>query len=167
MQTFLEILKYVVPALIVFLTVYFMFKQFLEGQYRLKEMDYQHKKAERNLPLRLQAYERLALFCERIRPANLFYRLNQKSITREDLAKAMMISIQKEFEHNLSQQIFVSDNLWKIIVLAKDEVLSIIDDSLNEDLDFFVALTKKVQSRKVDPVDQALSAIRKEATFYI
>lgn len=167
METILEILKYIIPALVVFATVYFMLRQFIDGQARMKMMEFQQKKAERNLPIRMQAYERLALLCERIRVTNLFYRLNQRSVGKEALAQAMLISVQKEFEHNLSQQIYVSENLWKIIQLAKDEVLAIINESVTEEDDLFVALTRASQKRQNDPIDQALSAIRKEATFYL
>lgn len=167
MNTVLELLKYTLPSVVVFLTVYYMLKQYLDGQTQMKVLEFQHKKAERNLPVRLQAYERLSLFIERIRVANLFYRLNQRSLSRSDLAQAMLISVQKEFEHNLSQQIYVSENLWKIIVLAKDEILAVINESANVDGDFFITLNQRIQARGVDPNDQALTAIRKEASFYL
>ena len=167
METVLEILKYVIPSLVLFATVYFMLKQFIDGQARMKLMEFKQKKAERNLPVRLQAYERLALLCERMRVTNLFYRLNQKSMNRDSLVQAMLISVQKEFEHNLSQQIYVSDSLWKIVQLAKDETLAIINEAAAEEGDFFIALSRANQRRQNDPVDQALSAIRQEATFYL
>lgn len=167
MEVLFEVLKYTIPALVVFATVYYMFRQYIDGQLRLKGMEIQQKKGERNLPVRMQAYERLALLCERIRVTNLFYRLNQKSLHRESLAQAMLVSVQKEFEHNLSQQIYVSDNLWAIIVLAKDETIAIINESMTEEGDYFLALNRRNQMRQSDPIDQALTAIRKEAAFYL
>lgn len=167
METIFEILKYILPALVVFLTVYYIFKQYLEGQLRMKSVEFQQKKAERNLPIRLQAYERLALFCERIRVQNLYFRLKMKSMDSESMAKAMLIAIQKEFEHNLPQQVYVSDSLWQIINLAKDDVMNLINQAASEEGDLFSALNRLLQTRQVDPVDQALAAIRQEVKFYL
>ena len=167
METLFEILKYILPALVVFLTVYHLFKQYLDGQLRLKGAEFQQKKAGRNLPLRLQAYERLSLFCERIRVQNLYLRLNTSTMTSEVMANAMLIAVQKEFEHNLSQQIYVSESLWKIIKLAKDDVTNLISQAASSEGELFGELNKLIQARQVDPVDQALSAIRQEVKFYL
>ncbi len=167
METIFEILKYILPALVVFLTVYYIFKQFLEGQLRMKSVEFQQKKAERNLPIRLQAYERLALFCERIRVQNLYFRLNMKSMDSDSMAKAMLIAIQKEFEHNLPQQVYVSESLWQIINLAKDDVMNLVNQAASQDGELFGELNKLLQMRQVDPVDQALAAIRQEVKFYL
>ena len=167
MDTFLEILKYSLPAVVVFLTVYYLFRQFLMGQLQMQSAEFQQKKAERNLPLRLQAYERLALFCERIRVQNLYMRLNSSTMSNEVMAQSMLIAVQKEFEHNLPQQIYVSDNLWKIITLAKDDVMAMINQAASGQGDLLTELNRMIQSRESDPVDQALTAIRQELKFYL
>ncbi|HMW75898.1 MAG TPA: hypothetical protein PKD40_09585, partial [Saprospiraceae bacterium] len=61
------------------------------------------------LPLKLQAYERLSLFCERISIPSLILRLNQPGMNTQALRYAMLISIQKEFEHNITQQMYISE----------------------------------------------------------
>jgi hypothetical protein len=90
-------------------------------------MDLKQAQQSSTTPLRLQAYERLMLFCERISIPNLMLRLQKKKMSVEDLKMAMMVTVQKEYEHNVTQQVYVSDNLWKIISLAKDDVLNIIN----------------------------------------
>nr|WP_235299544.1 hypothetical protein [Portibacter marinus] len=85
-------------------------------------MRLQADKKSETLPLRIQAYERLMLFCERINLDQLVYRMREPSMTVKELQSVLMIAVQQEYEHNLSQQIYASNNLWKIIELAKNEV---------------------------------------------
>ena len=90
----------------------------------MQAMKLQADNKKETLPLRIQAYERLMLFCERINLEQLVYRLREPDMKVKELQSTLMIAVQQEFEHNLSQQIFASGNLWKIIELAKNETLS-------------------------------------------
>jgi len=81
---------------------------------------------ESRMPARLQAYERMAMLCERIKLDQLVFRLREPDMTVGQLRSVLMIGIQQELEHNFSQQIYVSGNLWKIIELAKNEALNTI-----------------------------------------
>lgn len=129
MQTALEILKYILPALVVFVTVYYLMKNYLDQQYKLASLDMRKTQYDKMLPIKLQAYERLALFCERISPDNLAFRLASGSTNAMALSKAMLVAIQQEWEHNLSQQIYVSDNLWQIIALAKNDMQATVGEA--------------------------------------
>ena len=71
----------------------------------------------------INAYERLALLCDRIQPDKLAMRLQNTQLTAQELSQTMIVAIQQEFDHNITQQIFVSEPLWNIINLAKDEAL--------------------------------------------
>ncbi|KXK40669.1 MAG: hypothetical protein J5I52_03380 [Saprospiraceae bacterium] len=164
MEAFLDILKYTIPALIVFATVYFLFKKFLTQQYQMELLKYRQSQSKEIIPLKLQAYERLMMFCERISVDNLSYRLSFPDMTIQDLRNAMMVAIQQEYEHNISQQVYVSDNLWKIIQLAKDQMQAIIAETEATTLAEFIANVRiKIASNKVDPVVYAKLAIRDEA----
>lgn len=121
-ETILEILKYTIPALI----VYYIIRQFLKTQWQIEEIKRRSSLKNDTLGIRLQAYERLVLFCDRIRLANLVVRLKVEGMSTKDMKNAMMIAVQKEFEHNLSQQIYVSAQLWEMLELLKDETLSVI-----------------------------------------
>ena len=129
MQTALEILKYIIPALVVFATVYFLMKQYLDQQYKLSSLELRKDQYDKILPIKLQAYERLALFCERISPDNLAFRLASGSTDATGLSRAMLVGIQQEWEHNLSQQIYVSDQLWEIISLAKNDIQAVVGEA--------------------------------------
>ena len=114
-ESFFEILKYTIPALIVFATSYFLLKQYLGSEYELKALELKSKYSKDAIPLKLQAYERLLLFCERISIPNLLLRLKTKNMNANDLKNVMVISVQKEFEHNMAQQLYASQKLWDII----------------------------------------------------
>ena len=127
MQEILEILKYTVPSLVVMITVFFMLKNFTsadENKYKSQQFLENNKQI---LPLRLQAYERLVLFLERISPESLAVRLYVSEMDAGTLQKLMVQTIRKEYEHNLSQQIYVSDNAWNVIRNAKESLINIVN----------------------------------------
>ena len=96
MESFLEILKYSIPALIVFITVYFLFKNFLRQQYHLEQLKFRQNQSKDITPLKLQAYERLMMLCERISLDNLTYRLSHPDMGVAELRNALLIAIQQE-----------------------------------------------------------------------
>ena len=89
-----------------------------------------HKDIQKEtLPLRLQAYERLTLFLERISPSKLLLRVNPISSNKEDYESLLIQSIEQEFEHNLAQQIYVSDECWNVINASKNATIQLIRKS--------------------------------------
>lgn len=173
MVQFLEILKYILPALVVFITVYFTMRQYLGAEYNLQFLKTQQANAAHNVPIKLQAYERLILFLERIRLSNLIYRLRSTDMVAKDLTTSMLISIQKEFEHNQAQQLYVSNKLWDIIVLAKENVLSEISQTASQfqpdenagTLGNALILAEKKKGRS--GIDVAINAIKEEANIIL
>ncbi len=172
-EIILEVLKYTIPALVVFLSVYFILKQYLASQYELKALELRNKYSKNAIPLKLQAYERLLLFCERISIPNLIMRLKTRNMTAEALQNAMMISVQKEYEHNMAQQLYASQQLWDIISLAKNDILSIINnqsskvssqESANVLTDSLFAQLKQMKS---SPLDLAIQAIKEETKIIL
>lgn len=78
------------------------------------------------LPLQLQAYERIVLFVERITPQNLITRVYQQGLTVSDMQIGLIQTIKAEFEHNISQQIYVSAEAWEAVKTVKEQVTSIV-----------------------------------------
>ena len=173
MDIFLEILKYTIPALIVFASSYYLLKQYLDTQYNMRSLELRANYSKEAIPLKLQAYERLLLFCERISIPNLILRLKTSNMSSVDLQRAMMISVQKEYEHNMAQQLYASKQLWDIISLAKNDILSIIDSearTINQDENARVltdALFNKLNQMKKGPLDVAIQAIKEEAKIIL
>jgi len=140
----------------------------MDNQYALESLKFRQGQNQNILPLKLQAYERLMLLCERISIPNLTYRLANKDITKDQLQTAMMIAIQQEYEHNLTQQIYVSDKLWDIINLAKDQTIQIISKAsesmqVGDPPSMMVErATRLINNMNMNPLEQAKSAIKQE-----
>ncbi len=126
-MVFLEILKYVLPSIVVFITAYYMLKQQNEKELALfekaEEKESRKKNQEVLLPIRLQSYERLILFLERIHPLQLIIRNSMPQLSSSQLQSILLKSIRDEFEHNLSQQLYVSDIAWNKVINAKEECI--------------------------------------------
>ena len=173
MNSFLEILAYTVPAIVVFATAYYLLKKLMETQLQEKQLELNKDLISSKLPLKLQAYERLLLFCERIKPSNLVLRLRTPNMTNDELQKSLLIAVQKEYEHNLAQQLYTSKNLWNIITLAKDEVLNQVTGALNGLAPEGNAseLSNKISaienSDPKHPVKLAIHAIKEEAKIIL
>lgn len=125
--TLLEIAKYTIPAIVVLIATSNIVKRFLISENQRKQMAIFQDAQDVTLRLRLQAYERLSLFLERISSRQLIPRVYDPSMTVQDLQAAMVLSIRTEFEHNLSQQIYVSKNVWETVKGVKEQELNMIN----------------------------------------
>lgn len=119
----LEILKYTLPALTVFLTAYFLLTGYMRKETTEKVIELKMKRDKDIVMLRLQAYERLTLFLERIAFAAVISRVRTPDMLSAELQYAIVRSIREEFEHNLSQQVYVSSSAWNLIVQSKEEMI--------------------------------------------
>lgn len=148
-------------------------KKYLDQQYAMEDLKHRQSQSKDTLPLKLQAYERLMLLCERISIPSLTYRISHKSMTADQLSTAMMIAVQQEYEHNLTQQIYVSDKLWQIITLAKDQTIQIITAaaegmSSGDSPSRLLERTQQMMTQmNMNPLDQARAAIKKEIEFLL
>ncbi len=172
-EVLLELIKFTAPALIVFFTIQYLLKEFFQNERHNRAMKDRSENRSEVLPLKLQAYERLALLCERIKIPSLVMRLQQTSVSAHDLQAAMLITIQQEFEHNIAQQIYVSQELWKIIDLAKNQTISFITSTRESmpdsasSADFVQALFANLDKIPNQPSDTALMAIKKEISLIL
>ncbi|HLT33224.1 MAG TPA: hypothetical protein VKZ98_05485 [Aquaticitalea sp.] len=164
----IDLFFFAVPALITGLIAYYFFKEHTKNEDGRRRY-LLHKDMQVNaMPLRLQAYERMAIFLERITPAKLLIRVSPTSSNKEDYESLIIASIEQEFEHNLSQQIYISDECWNIITAAKNATIQLIRKaSLLEKTDTAnklreVILTEMMEKRA--PSDAALSFIKQEVS---
>lgn len=168
MKEFLEILKYVLPSLVVFATAYVLIRTFFDN--KIRQMQEEKKEGTRAaaLPLRFQAYERVVLFLERISPQNMVLRVNRSGMTKEMLQAELLRTVREEYEHNLAQQIYVSDKAWEFVKGAKEEVLSDINTaaaSMKEKdnaTDFGQTLITVYLERKSRATDAAIGFLKEE-----
>jgi len=173
MEFLLELLKLTLPGLLVFLAAYYVLKTYLDSQLRREEIKLQRERREATLPLKLQAYERLSMFCERITLPNLLLRVRQEEMTAGALRLGMLLDLQQEYEHNITQQVYVSTQLWEIIKIARDEsidLISIAAQEVSKDAkgqELAQQIFKLLNEREALVVEKALLAIKKEAAHHL
>ncbi len=132
MEILLEILKYTIPALILFFTVYLFLKTWSKQEDKRRKHEFNMHLKDDILPVRLQAYERIILFLERIAPESILMRIRRQGMTAAQLQEELQNTIRHEYDHNLSQQTYVSSDAWKMVQMAKNHILKIINDSAGE-----------------------------------
>lgn len=170
---FWEILKIVLPAIIVFITAYFLFHDMLENDKRRREFEFRVLHTKETTPLKLQAYERLTLLLERISPESMLIRHSPLDLTVNQYHQILLSMIRQEYEHNLSQQIYVSAILWETIRGAKEKLIAVINRSA-EELDHqlpAIELSKKIfslyQEEDPLPISVALNDLKKEVLKFL
>lgn len=129
MNEILEILKYTLPALVVFLTAYYLIRSFMKNEDRKRKHDLTMNQKDSILPLRLQAYERLILLLERLSPDSLVMRTSKLNLTVADLQNELISTVRQEFEHNIAQQTYVSNQAWEQVKTARNKVIKLINES--------------------------------------
>jgi len=172
-ESFFEILKYTIPSLVVFAASFYLLRQYLNSQYEMKALEVKSKYSKNAIPLKLQAYERLLLFCERISIPNLLLRLKTRDMSVGELKNAMVISVQKEFEHNMAQQLYTSQKLWDILSLTKNDIISMITNAANQlnnqdnAEELANALMSQLNTMKKSPENIAIMGIKEEAKIIL
>ncbi len=173
-MTSIDMLFYIVlPILLgIGILAYFIIKTWRDQNNQknsLRWQEIQAEKARTSINLRLQAYERMTLLCERIAIPNLIRRLRTEGTSVNDLRLALMIGIQQEFEHNVTQQIYISDKLWSILKIARDntaEIINIAAEKLDPKADASTLISeifKILNEQQGDSISKAQAAIRQEA----
>lgn len=148
--------------------MYLTLKSFLSRELNKKEIDIKIKAVETVLPIRLQAYERIVLFLERISPHNMVLRVNDSGFNVADLRMRLLHDIREELNHNLSQQVYMSEELWAQVKTATEEILAIVNQcasSLDQEaksVELAKAIFDKMSTLKQDPVEITLSMAKQE-----
>ena len=169
MNELLVIAQIVLPGLLVLIAVHLMQNHYWKLENDRSDNILKIEARKISLPVRLQAYERLALLMERIAPATLVLRISRPGISLFQLQLEMIQSIHEEFEHNLSQQIYVSTGCWSLVRSAIEQTIQQVNvtvASLDRDADegiFAARFLQNVLEQTNNPAEQALSLIRSEA----
>lgn len=163
-----ELLKYTLPSLIVFVTAYLVIRQFLEAETRRQRHLSATKNQELITPLRLQAYERVVLFLERISPESMLMRITVQNLTNQQLQKEMLTSLRAEYEHNLSQQVYISPKAWEMVKNARTNLTLLINKSsakvnpASPAIELSRVLLEDIMDAEGSPVAPAIEFLKKE-----
>ncbi len=155
-----------IPATLITLVAIYFFKLHTDNEERRRRFLLHQENQKQAFPLRLQAYERMALFLERISPGKLLTRMAPVGEDKASYESLLANTIDQEFEHNLTQQIYVSSECWNTIIAAKNATIAMIrraskDESVDSaDKMREVILTQLIE--KGAPSDTALARIKNE-----
>lgn len=119
----LESIAYILPAAVTGFVAYYMFNGFLNHQNNQKQIELIAIRKKESLPTKLQAYERMLLFCERITPVKMLIRIQPLSKSTNEYVQLLIANIEQEFEHNLVQQLYISDEAWNSILSVKKLII--------------------------------------------
>src|ERR1700743_2412922 len=120
---FLDIIKFTLAGVGVVYVAFYLFKPYLDKAESLQLMELKKTISNQTLPLRLQAYERVVLFVERVNPANLLIRLNGPTYSATELHALVVAEIRNEYQHNVTQQLYVTTRAWGVVRRVKDDTL--------------------------------------------
>ncbi|MDR3046384.1 MAG: hypothetical protein LBU51_02065 [Bacteroidales bacterium] len=147
-------------------TAFFIVKKNIENDQKKELLKLKFDAKNLVTPLRIQAYERLTLLLERIEPNQLLLRMNNTGLSAQQFHSLLITTVRAEYEHNLSQQIFVSSELWNQIVQTKEETVKLLNLCMGKlgseatSLDLATAVLAQVA---IDtPNFKALETLRKE-----
>ena len=151
----IDILKFTIPSLVVLLSVWIVMRYLLRGEEERRLWEMKKNTEKEVTPIRLRAYERLALLLERTEPEQLLSDLNLAQMTKAELEQRLLLNVRREWEHNMSQQIYVGDDVWAKVMKARDEIASFIHT---------MALQMPAESTTLDYAKVLMSAYRLNGT---
>ena len=163
-----DILIVTIPAVIVAATAAIVVKMMLKKDVETRRIQIILENQKTITPLRLQAYERIILFLERISPNSVVIRLQTPNMTVQELHRQMLITIRAEFEHNLSQQLYVSSKAWEATRNAKERTIQMLNvclqglNSMDNAMAYSQAIFEKLIEIEKSPTQEALELIKKE-----
>ena len=130
MEYVISHLDFILPALLVMMLAVYMLNKVLNHDHTRRVFEYKKSVAKEMVPLRMQAYERLALFLERMQPSNLLLRVQKPNMKSSMLHAVLLKTIRSEFDHNMSQQVYVSDAVWQLINKGKNQLIGVINQNV-------------------------------------
>lgn len=168
MDALIELIKILVPASVVLYAAYLLVRTFIHKELELRKLEVRSRAIETVLPNRLQAYERMVLFLERMSPQNLLVRLSSSGMPAREFHQLLLSEIRNEYNHNVSQQVYIGQEVWELIKNAKEDLIVSINDAASEmnlestSLDLSKKIFEKSINKQVDPLGHALIELKKE-----
>ena len=122
----------ILPAIITGGIAYYFFNAHFKNENNRRKFNLLQENRKATLPVRLQAYERITLFLERINPSQLLLRVKPLGDNKEAYSSLLLSTIEQEYEHNISQQIYISEECWNVIISSKNAMAHIITEVTND-----------------------------------
>jgi hypothetical protein len=167
----IDLLSYTLPTIVTGFVAYYFFKNYTASEVRKMKIILLKENQKHSLPIKLQAYERMTLFLERMNPSKLLLRVTSINNDKDAYIQSLINTIEQEFEHNLSQQIYISNKCWNVIIASKNATIQIIkntaiDVSITNAQELREAILKRMLETSA-PSSTALSFIKNEVKNFI
>jgi hypothetical protein len=168
METVADILKITIPGLLVLLTAWLLIRNMLKNDQDKRKQELILQNSRTVIPIKLQAYERIVLFLERTSLESMLVRISTPSMSASQLHSALITTIRSEFEHNLSQQIYMSPQAWEVVRNARSNMIKIINAEFEKmpetatGMDFSRKLLEAVMTLEKEPTRAAIDYIKGE-----
>lgn len=168
----MKILEIILPALLVLLTAYLLLDKLLRNEEKKRNFEIFKNNVSIITPIRLRAYERLIILLERTAPNKLILNVLKPNMTNFDLQTELLNTIRQEFAHNLSQQIYVSNELWNYIQTAEESLLRLVNMCASQcnPADPANVLAEKIievyNASEHTPTEQAIEKLKAEVRSY-
>jgi len=165
----MEILAYSIPALVVLAATWLVMHKLFNNEREKRLWELKRLSQKEISPIRLRAYERLTLLLERTTPDRMLMEMNLQEMTIPQVQQQLLRTIRLEYDHNLSQQIYVSDEVWDKIIHARDEMGAFVTAMAagmpegSSTLDYAKTLITAYSTNGETPNSLALSALKEEA----
>lgn len=168
MENLYDILKITIPAILVILTAWIVLRTTLKSDQERRRQELILQNSKTITPIRLQAYERIILFLERISMESLLVRVSTPDMTAVQLHSTLLTTIRAEFEHNLSQQIYMTPQSWEVVKNARSNTIKIINTEMEKTppdspgLAFSKKLLEKIMEMDTEPTKAAIDFVKAE-----
>jgi MFS superfamily sulfate permease-like transporter len=162
-----------IPALIVFFTAWGLLRNLIKNDQDKRRQELVLQNSRTVTPIKLQAYERIVLFLERISLESLLVRVSSADMTAQQLHSALLNAIRSEFEHNLSQQIYMSQQAWEVVRNARSNMIKIINSEAEKmpvdssGMSFSKQLLEKIMELEKEPTRAAIEYVKNEVARII
>jgi len=169
----MDIITITIPALLVMLTAWLVMRYLLKNDQDKRKQEMILQNSRTVTPIKLQAYERIVLFLERISLESMLVRINSPGMSAAQLHSSLLTTIRSEFEHNLSQQIYMSPQAWEVVRNARSNMIKIINSEMEKmpkkatGMEFSKRLLETVMELEKEPTRTAIEYIKAEASRMI
>ena len=163
-----DILKFTMAGIATVYVAFYLIKPYLDKSESMQLIELKKTISNQTLPLRLQAYERIVLFVERVNPANMLVRLSEPGLSAAELYSIVATDIRSEFQHNITQQVYVSSRAWAVVTRVKDDTLSVVTNAVKAlpetatGLDLSKTVLAHLSHLQDNPYEIALKIVRED-----
>jgi len=167
-QIIIDVVVLGLGIFVALIAIYYILKNDMQRFFNLKTIELNKESKAHLLPLRLQAHERLIIFVDRINPANLLVRLHQQGIDIATLQAGILNEVRSEYQHNITQQLYVDSVTWNVVRKLKDDTIAMINNAVQglphdaNGIELSKAILQHMAAIDENPYDLTIELIKKD-----